>query len=209
MNGMRGKTALGLILLSGVLLVATAGAPKEPARVKAVTVLIRNRVFHEFFDKQIVALNEEFQVGDTDYTAELVEYVPDFAIDIKAHKVTTRSTEPNNPAFHIIVKEKGAPTDTVWAFLNTPPHFARKSMLAFKIHEIEFIGHKKIVAPPEPKSPAPAGGAQSTGTPPMLGMPGGMPSGHPMPGGMPPGHPTTGAPTSQPTSKPAAKGGSR
>lgn len=206
MKGMRGIRALGLILLGGVLLVMTAGAPQGPARVKAVTVLIRNRVFHEFFDKQTVALNEEFQVGDTDYTAELVEYIPDFAIDIKAHTVTSRSNEPNNPAFHVVVKEKGAPTDTLWAFLNSPPHFARKSMLAFKIHEIEFIGRKKIVAPPEPKNPAPATGASSGEMPTIMrNSGGGMPPGHPMPGGKPPGHPAAGAPTSQP----ASKGGSR
>jgi hypothetical protein len=148
--------ALGLVLLGSVLLIGTGATPAEkaPAKVKSVTVLIRNRVFHEFFDKQTVAMNEEFQVGDSEYTAELFEYIPDFAIDTKSKKVLSRSNEPNNPAFHVVVREKGAPTDTVWAFLNTPPHFARKSMLAFKIHEIEFIDRAKITAPPEPKNPA-------------------------------------------------------
>lgn len=201
MNGMRGMKAIGLILLGGVLLVGTGAAPKAPAKVKAVTILIRNRVFHDFLDKQVVGLNQQFQVGDTDFTAELVEYVPDFAIDIKAKKVQSRSNEPNNPAFHIIVWEKDAPVDTVWAFLNTPPHFGRKSMLAFKIHQIEFIGHKTIVAPPEPPAP-PAGSQHGAGGAAHPGM-GPGPA-----GSLPSGHPATG-PTSQPTSQPAPKGGQR
>jgi len=37
----------------------------------------------------------------------------------------------------------------VWALLNMPPHFARKSMLSFKVLRIEFADHA-----PVPNTPA-------------------------------------------------------
>ena len=64
-------------------------------------------------------------MGDTEYTARVVEFVPDFTMDLKTRKVTSRGTEPKNPAFKIIVKKNNVPTDTTWAFFNMPPHFAR------------------------------------------------------------------------------------
>ena len=116
------------------------------ARVATVTLAIRHRVFKRFADLQTVRLDEEFTVGDTEFSARVLRYVPDFAMGLKTKEVTSRSTEPNNPAFQVVVSEKDVPQDTTWAFLNMPPHFARKSLLAFKIARIEFVGRDPIVA---------------------------------------------------------------
>jgi hypothetical protein len=119
-----------------------AGSPKP----KAVTLHVFSRVFGNFHDKVSVPLRQEFRVGDTEYTARIVDWVPDFAMDLKNRKIFSRGPEPKNPAFRIVVRKNGAPQDTVWAFVNMPPHFARKSLLAFIATQIEFLDHPPIVS---------------------------------------------------------------
>ena len=77
--------------------------------------------------------------------ADVVEFVPDFTLDMKTGRVKSRSNELKNPAARIIVKQKGVPRDTSWAFLNFPPHFAPKNVLAFQILRIEFPDHPPLV----------------------------------------------------------------
>lgn len=137
---------------------------RKPTNVKSVLLRSYHRVFHDFVEDETVTMYKEFTVGDTDYTAEVVEYIPDFAMDLKDHKIFSRSDEPKNPALRILVKQKGVPQDTTWALLNMPPHFAKKSLLAFKILRLDIKGHKPILAPEPaaPKSDAPAAGGQKS-----------------------------------------------
>lgn len=140
-------------LLAGVAILpaSLALAQLKPApshrgpHVSAVTLDIRHRVFHEFADRQRVKLNQTFVVGDTDLSARIVQYVPDFSMDLKTRKVTTRTEQPDNPAFRIIVWQKKVPQDTVWAFLNIPPHFAMKSLLAFRVIRVDFSDRASIM----------------------------------------------------------------
>jgi hypothetical protein len=103
-----------------------------------VTLGVRHRVYHDFTETRVVKLREPFAIGDTPYSATVLDFIPDFVLDLDAGRITSRSTEPRNPAFRIVVREGGAPTDTAWAFLNMPPHFAPKSLLAFKVMRIDF-----------------------------------------------------------------------
>lgn len=123
-----------------------AAKPGAGAKLKTVTLAIRHRVFHDFADQQAVTLNKDFLVGDTDYTARVVQYVPDFAMDLETHKVVSRSQEPRNPAFKIIVRQGKAYRDTTWAMLSLPPHFARNSYLAFKVMRVDFADREALVA---------------------------------------------------------------
>lgn len=159
---MRSSRSLAAVLLllagAGALGAKPATAPvaSHEARVKSVTLAMRHRVFKNFSDVQEVTVGKEFPVGDSDFSARIVRYVPDFTMNLKSGKVTSRSTQPNNPAVQIIVREKKAVQDTCWAFLNLPPHFGRKSMLAFKIARIDFIGAPPVVADTT-QAPPPAG----------------------------------------------------
>ncbi len=145
---MRRRTWLGLgaaLLAASIAIAAVKPVPSHRGpRVSAVTLDIRHRVFHEFSDRQKVKLNQTFVVGDTDLTARIVQYVPDFTMDLKTQRVTSRSEQPENPAFRIIVWQKKVPQDTTWAFLNFPPHFARKSLLAFRVLRVDFVDHASI-----------------------------------------------------------------
>jgi hypothetical protein len=131
---------LALLLTAPAAPAAVKPTPSHRApRFDAVTLLIRHRVFHDFADEQRVQLNKDFVIGDTDFKARVVQYVPDFMMDLKSRKIVSRTEHPNNPAFKIIVWKKKVPQDTTWALLNLPPHFARKSMLAFRAVRIDFL----------------------------------------------------------------------
>ena len=198
--------ALLLALFVPAGLSAAPPSGKPAAKLRNVTLAIRHRVFHEFADQQAVELNQDFVVGDTKYTARVVQYVPDFAMDLSTGKVISRSQEPRNPAFKIVVREGKAYRDTTWAMLSLPPHFARNSYLAFKVMRIDFIGREALVADSaqaykelealketarqmRPTEADPHGGAAAD---PHGGMsnPHGAPTSNPH-GSMPPGHPST------------------
>ena len=125
---------------------APTAKPGSPPKLQSVTLAIRHRIFHDFTDQQTAVLNKDFVVGDTEMTGRIVQYVPDFMMDLKSGKITSRSQEPNNPAFRIVVRDKGKAVDTTWAMLSLPPHFARKSYLAFKVMRIDFVGREPLLA---------------------------------------------------------------
>lgn len=123
---------------------ATPTTDGKPLRVSRIAIGIRHRVAHDFSERQDVKLKEEFKIGDGEYTARIIEFVPDFMIENR--KVVSRSREPRNPAVRVAVKQNGAPQDTSWAFLNFPPHFSAKSVLAFQMIRIEFENHVPVEA---------------------------------------------------------------
>lgn len=150
-------TGLGIalaVLLGAGTAPAGPAAPAAPAakagaaapKVKAVKLLAFHRVFQNFRDEVTTPLRQDFRVGDSDYTARIVEWVPDFAMDMKTKKIGSRGTEPKNPAFRIVVRKAGVPQDTVWAFFNMPPHFSSKSVLGFMATQIEFLDRAPLLS---------------------------------------------------------------
>lgn len=113
-------------------------APAAAAGYRNVTLHVFSRVFATFHDKVVALPRREFRVGDTEYTARVLRFVPDFTMDLKTKKVVSRTNQPNNPAFEIQVSRKGVPHDTTWAFFNMPPHFSARAQLAFVATRIEF-----------------------------------------------------------------------
>lgn len=118
----------------------------EKLKMKSVTLHVFHRVFRNFHDQVEARLKQEFRIGDSDYTGVITEFVPDFAMGLQSHKVTTRSEEPNNPAFHIIVRKNGTPVDTTWAFLDMPPHFTRRALVAFIATRVTFENHPTVTS---------------------------------------------------------------
>jgi hypothetical protein len=135
----------------------------DTLRVSQVTLVVGHRVFTEFRDRIVTPLDTEFMIGDSEYSGKVVEFQPDFTMDLANRKVTSRTLAPNNPAVRVLVWKNGAPDDTSWAFLKMPPHYGRKSMLAFQLTKVEFTNHAAIEADsailmrqPTPRSAAPA-----------------------------------------------------
>jgi len=115
-------------------------------RLDTVDLHVFHRVFDKFHDQVDARLGKEFRIGDSEYTGTVVRFVPDFTMDLKSGRITSRSEEPKNPAFRIIVKKNGQPQDTAWAFLNMPPHFAQRSLVAFLAVRATFVGHEPVVS---------------------------------------------------------------
>ena len=142
----RAFLAILLALAPATVAAGTGMSASHATRVTTVTLDVRHRVFHNFDGRYDVKLNQDFPIGDTDFSARVVRYVPDFTMNLATRQVTSRSNEPNNPAFQIIVRQKKIPQDTTWAMLRMPPHFAKKSMLAFQVLRIDFVGRTPLVA---------------------------------------------------------------
>ena len=125
-----------------------ASTPAAGAALKMRTVRLHmfHRAFPNFHDQVDASLGKEFPIGDTDYSGTVTQFLADFDYDLKRHKAFSKSTAPANPAFHIVVKRKGVPTDTTWAFLNLPPHFSKQSLIAFIATEVSFTNHATIVS---------------------------------------------------------------
>ena len=146
------RRGMGWALLIGLIAVPLAhGGTKPPPaakgpRLSAVTLGVRHRVFHDFSDRQMVRLNQDFILGDTEFSARVVQYVPDFQMDLKQHRIFSLTNQPNNPAFKIIVRKGKAPQDTSWAFLKSPPHFGARSYFAFQVLRIDFVDRPPLAA---------------------------------------------------------------
>lgn len=132
---------------------ATAPAPSrvQRLRVKKVILGVRHRAIQSFYEEDAAKVGEEFPIGDTEYTARILRFEPDFVIEAGSRRFTSKSERPDNPAFQIVTSEKGAPHDTSWAFLNFPPHFSKRSLIAYQVLRIEFENHAPIV--PKPMAP--------------------------------------------------------
>lgn len=141
----------GLLVGAAVAAQAPASPPASapaPAKLKLKTVDLHifHRVFPNFHDRVDAALNKEFRIGDTEYTGTVIRFVPDFMMDVKTGKVTTRSQEPKNPAFRVLVRRNGVAQDTSWAFLNMAPHFGQHSVIAFLAVRATFENHEPVAS---------------------------------------------------------------
>ena len=137
------KFAVSLCLASLMLPAARPAAAGGPApdstAIVADTTLsfgleIGSRLYPEWKEEQTVKLQDGFYLADTDLTARLVAFVPDFRIIDK--KVRSVSPRMGNPAAFVIVESDSGAVDSTWAFLNFPPHFSPKSFFTFRLREV-------------------------------------------------------------------------
>jgi len=138
----------------------TVALPRQRAvPFDAVTLGVQHRVFHDFRDVHRVKLNEEFLLGDSDYSARVVQYLPDFQMDLASRRFFSLSAQPNNPAFKVVVRKGKAAQDTTWAFLNNPPHFGARSYFAFLVLKLELPGRAPLLPDTTSRLFKPGGGA--------------------------------------------------
>ncbi len=142
---------VGLACVAVMTIAAGPAAPPSPVqpapstmskaaklKFRSVTLHVFHRAFENFHDQVEAKIGQEFRIGDSNYTGIVTDFVPDFMMDLKSRKVTTRSNEPNNPAVRVVVRRGGKAQDTTWAFLNMPPHFAKKSLVACLAPHVSF-----------------------------------------------------------------------
>ena len=142
--------------LAGIVMILLSTVPPgvgltestdDTLEVRKITLTVRHRVYADFREGREVKLLEKFQIGDTEFSARALRFVPDFAMNLEKRTIISRSNEPRNPAFQIVVMKGAEPQDTSWAFFNMPPHFGRKSLLSFQVMRIDFKSHDPMIAP--------------------------------------------------------------
>ena len=126
---MRNRIA-GILFL---LLFIGMGCKGETRTVKLIVRHIENK---DFTEEHVVKFGGEFFISDTDYSAKVIKFIPDFVMNEKTKRVSSRSKEMNNPAVLIRVYYKGKFLYDSWVLQKTDTiHFVRKPGFYF-----EFVG---------------------------------------------------------------------
>ena len=109
--------------------------------ISSITVRVSHLLYPDYHQIVTVKMLEKFPLGDTDLSAAVVEFVPDFAVDTVSHKVVPGSQTLRNRAFRIVVTQKGEKKEEHWAFFKASvPHFTRQSGLVFEILAFQVKG---------------------------------------------------------------------
>jgi hypothetical protein len=107
----------------------------EPDSGLVLVVQIGSRLYPDWSEEQRLRLHEMFYLGDTEYTARIERFVPDFRMG-DGGKILNYSDELKNPAAQVIVYHDTTAADTSWAFLNFPPHFSPRAFFTFQLKEV-------------------------------------------------------------------------
>ena len=129
-----------LLLVSFVCCLLAPGpglcqADAEPDSGLVLVVQIGSRLYPDWSEEQRLRLHEIFYLGDSEFTARIERFVPDFRMGKKG-KILNFSEELKNPAAQVVVYNDTTAADTSWAFLNFPPHFSPRSFFTFQLKEI-------------------------------------------------------------------------
>lgn len=123
-------------------------ATTAPADSKLVFIVeVGSRLYPDWHETVHVRLFESFFLADTDLTARIERFVPDFRIS-DSGEIISHSQNLANPAIHVITHGDSASSDSTWAFLNFPPHFSRDSFFTFQLKEIQ--GYESPTSAHEP-----------------------------------------------------------
>ncbi len=106
------------------------GCKGEARTVKLIVRHIENK---DFIEEHLVRFREEFFLSDTDYSSRVIRYIPDFVMDEKTKRVSSRTRQPNNPAVLIRVYYKGKFLYDSWVLQKpTTIHYVRKPGFYFE-----------------------------------------------------------------------------
>jgi hypothetical protein len=126
------KTSKLFFLMTSITFTFLIVSCKTP--VQELTISVSHRVFADYHEEFKVKMGEKFQLSDTDYYVEAVDFIPDFAMSTSTGKVFSRSDSLKNPAVKLIIFKGKKKVEEVWAFQKVQaPHFSRQSMLGFKL----------------------------------------------------------------------------
>lgn len=98
------------------------------------TIEVGSRLYPDWKEEHRVHLLEPFPIGDTNFSALVARFLPDFRL-LDSRPVSA-SRRLANPAVHIFTSSDTTATDSAWAFLNFPPHFSPRAFFTFRLEEI-------------------------------------------------------------------------
>jgi hypothetical protein len=89
---------------------------------KAVKIAVLDKTSQKKSEYEI-AIGSEKAVPGTDLAIKVLNFLPDFNMNIAEHVITSSSNEPKKPAAQIIITEAGKEVFKGWIFYNLPsPH---------------------------------------------------------------------------------------
>lgn len=123
----------GSIFCILLLLFISMGCKSDSRDVKLIIRHIENK---DFAEEHVVKFRGEFFISDTDYSAKVIKFIPDFVMNEKTKRVSSRSKKPNNPAVMVRVYHKGRFLYDSWVLQKADTiHYVRKPGFYF-----EFVG---------------------------------------------------------------------
>jgi hypothetical protein len=138
------KRIIVAAILSALVVVtarsARSEAPMDSTAIVADTSLVftlvtGSRLYPDWSEEHQVKLHEMFYLGDTEYTAKIEGFMPDFRM--RDGEPLNWSMAMANPAAFVVVYADSGAADSTWAFLNFPPHFSPKSFFTFKLTTVD------------------------------------------------------------------------
>lgn len=130
------RTRLLIGVLAGCLL-AQIGCRDEDVRF---VLEVGHLHFPDFQEVHRVGMGERFAIGDTELSARITRFEPDFAINTDAGKIFSRTQELNNPAVLVEVLQDGDTVAEKWAFRASMPHMGGETPVTFRLLSVEMGG---------------------------------------------------------------------
>jgi hypothetical protein len=140
--GLPGKIAAAFVWL---IPVAVFGCQTIKAPEPLFTVRVRHLSDFVAYEDHVVRLNEPFLIADTDYSAEVKRFVPDFEMNMNTKEVISRSNKPLNPALQLAVYSQQDLLYETWVlYQNLVPHAIHEPGYYFQFISCENVEQPSI-----------------------------------------------------------------
>ncbi|MBI4831693.1 MAG: hypothetical protein HY801_09105 [Candidatus Lindowbacteria bacterium] len=129
-------------VIAWALLFAVVACATTRATGPFFTIRVRHVSNVEDFEDHRVRPGEEFFIADTEYSAKVERFVPDFAINLKTKEVVSRSEKLLNPAVQLAFSYQGQLQYETWALYQSMiPHTIRDPGYYFQFISYENTGY--------------------------------------------------------------------
>lgn len=136
--------ALCLLIIAVTQPVSAQEAPDSTVDM-SLTILVRSRLYADFYEVHETTMNKREYIGDTEYSYEVIGFFPHFAIIDSTKEVVSLTDSLKNVAFKIRVYNGEDVEDDMWSFFTIQvPHFSRTAHLTFDVMEFEYQGQTHI-----------------------------------------------------------------
>ncbi len=122
------------------ILVTIVACQTTKATGPTYDIRVRHILDEQAYEDHWVRVGEEFFIADTEYSVKVERFIPDFVINMKTKKVSSRSDKPLNPALQLAVLYQEKLMYETWILYQNPiPHMIHQPGYYF-----QFIAYKNM-----------------------------------------------------------------
>lgn len=135
-------TSFCKLLLFLIFILAVLGCQTVTPKGDLIhTIRVRHISDHQAYEDHKARVGEEFFIADTEYTAKVKSFVPDFVMNKKTKEVSSRSDQMNNPALQLEILYRNKSVYETWVLYQNPmPHTIHDSGYYFQYITYEKSG---------------------------------------------------------------------